>query len=159
MKYVLGIVITLAVLGVGVLLFAWSGSYNIAATKPHWGITLSFIEMLRDRSISVRSDDIGAADSDDAKLMEAAFIHYHEMCRLCHGAPDYQPEEFAKGLYPPPPKHDLRACAGRAQPSGNILDRETRHQDDGNARLRPDSQRLRIVWTRCADDGDSAKVS
>jgi hypothetical protein len=103
MKCVLGIVIALAVLGVGVLLFSWSGIYNISATKPHWGITLSFIEMLRDRSISVRSDDFSELDLDNAKLMEAAFIHYHEMCRLCHGAPDYQPEEFAKGLYPPPP--------------------------------------------------------
>lgn len=103
MKYVLCIVIALAVLGAGVMSFVWSGIYNISATKPHWGITLSFIEMLRDRSISVRSDDVGEPDSDDAKLMEAAFTHYHEMCRLCHGAPGYQPEEFAKGLYPQPP--------------------------------------------------------
>jgi hypothetical protein len=103
MKYVLGIVMTLAVLGVGVLLFAWSGIYNIAATKPHWGITLSLIEMLRDRSISVRSDDVSESDLDNAKLMEAALIHYHEMCRFCHGAPGYQPKEFAKGLYPHPP--------------------------------------------------------
>lgn len=103
MKYTLTIIITLAVVGVGALLFAWFGIYNIAATKPHWGITLSFIETLRDRSISVRSDDIRVPDLDDAKFMEAAFTHYHEMCRLCHGAPDYQPEEFAKGLYPNPP--------------------------------------------------------
>lgn len=103
MKYVLAIVITLAVLVVGALLFVWSGIYNIAATKPHWGITLSFIETLRNRSISARSDDVSEMNLDDAKLIEAAFIHYHEMCRLCHGAPGYQPEEFAKGLYPQPP--------------------------------------------------------
>lgn len=103
MKYVRGIVITLAVLGVGVLLFAWSGIYNIAATKPHWAITLSFIEMLRDRSISARSDDVSEPTSNDTELMEAAFPHYHGMCRLCHGAPGFQPEEFAKGLYPQPP--------------------------------------------------------
>jgi len=40
---------------------------------------------------------------NDAKLKEAAFPHYHEMCRLCHGAPSYAPEEFSKGLYPAPP--------------------------------------------------------
>jgi len=103
MKYALTVIITLAVVGVGALLFAWSGSYNIAAIKPHWGITLSFIELFRDRSIAVRSDDIRVPDVDDAESKEAAISHYHEMCRLCHGAPDYQPEEFAKGLYPPPP--------------------------------------------------------
>jgi len=35
MKYVLGVFLTLAVLGGGALLYAWSGIYNIAATKPH----------------------------------------------------------------------------------------------------------------------------
>lgn len=103
MKYTLTIIITLAVVGVGALLFAWSGIYNIAATKPHWGITLSFIEMLRDRSISVRSDDIRVPNLDDDEFGEAAISHYHDMCRLCHGAPGHPPEEFAKDLYPDPP--------------------------------------------------------
>jgi hypothetical protein len=102
MKYVLTIVIAGAVVGAGILLYAWSGIYNIAATKPHWGITFSFIEMLRDRSIKVRSDDIKTPNLDAPKLMEATFSHYHEMCRFCHGAPEYPPVEFAKGFYPPP---------------------------------------------------------
>ena len=38
MKYLLTIVIVLAVLIVGALLYVWSGSYNIAATEPHWGL-------------------------------------------------------------------------------------------------------------------------
>jgi len=103
MKYVLTVVIVLAVWAVGAFLFAWSGIYNIAATKPHWNITLSFIQMLRDRSIEVHSEDIQAPNLDDPKLEEAVFSHYHGMCRLCHGAPEYEPEEFAKGLYPSPP--------------------------------------------------------
>lgn len=103
MKYVLTVVIVLAILVVGAFLFAWSGIYNIAATAPHWDITLSFIEMLRDRSIAVRSDNIQAPNLSDPKLEEAAFSHYHGMCRLCHGAPEYEREEFAKGLYPSPP--------------------------------------------------------
>jgi mono/diheme cytochrome c family protein len=103
MKYVLSIVTIVAVLVVGALLFSWFGIYNIAATQPHWYITSSFVSMLRDRSISVRSDDIRAPDLDDPKLEQTAFSHYHAMCRLCHGAPEYPPEEFAIGLYPSPP--------------------------------------------------------
>lgn len=103
MKYVLTVIIVLLVLTAGGLLFAWSGVYNIAATEPHWPLTKSFIELLRDRSIEVHSDDISPPNLNDMKLKEAAFSHYHGMCRLCHGAPDYQPEEFAKGLYPQPP--------------------------------------------------------
>ncbi len=104
MKYALTITIVLVALLVGAVLFAWSGIYNIAATRSHWGVTLSFIETLRDRSISVRSDDIRTPNMDNQKLKEAAFSHYHEMCRLCHGAPGYPPEEFSEGLYPAPPK-------------------------------------------------------
>lgn len=40
---------------------------------------------------------------NDPKLKLTAFSHYHVTCRLCHGAPEYEPEEFAKGLYPAPP--------------------------------------------------------
>jgi len=103
MKYVLTVAIIVAVLGVGALLYAWSGIYNIAATKPHWAVTLSFIQALRDRSIAVRSDDIRTPNLDDDKLKQAAFSHYHGMCRFCHGAPEYPPKEFAEGLYPAPP--------------------------------------------------------
>lgn len=95
--------IVLIVLVLGAFLYAWSGLYNISATEPHWAITSSFVEMLRDRSIHAHSDGVQAPDLSDPKLKEAAFSHYHEMCRLCHGAPQYAPEEFAKGLYPAPP--------------------------------------------------------
>ena len=103
MKYTLTIILTLAVIGGGALLFARSGIYNIAATEPHWPITLYFIETLRDRSISANSKDIRVPEAQNAELKEAAFSHYHEMCRLCHGAPGYPAKEFAGGLYPAPP--------------------------------------------------------
>ena len=103
MKYVLTIAIVFAVLIVGALLYVWSGSYNIAATVPHWSITSSLIDTLKDRSIEVHSTDIQSPNLDDPKLKEQAFPHYHEMCRLCHGAPGYSPQEFATGLYPSPP--------------------------------------------------------
>lgn len=103
MKYISTVVILLALMGLGAIIYAWSGVYNIAATAPHRGITSSFIEILRDRSIAARSDDIQAPDPDDSKAREAGFPHYHGMCRLCHGAPGFQREEFAEGLYPSPP--------------------------------------------------------
>ena len=104
MKYLLTIVITLAVLAGGALYYAWSGMYNIAATEPHWTVTSSLIRILRDRSIEVHSKGIQAPNLNDPKLKQIAFPHYHDMCRFCHGAPGYSPEEFALGLYPFPPK-------------------------------------------------------
>ena len=35
-----------------------------------------------------------------------SFAHFHETCRLCHGAPGYDRAEFAEGLYPSPPQLD-----------------------------------------------------
>ena len=103
MKYFLTIVIALAVLAGAALYYAWSGMYNIAATEPHWAVTASFIEMLRNRSIKVHSEGTQAPDLDDPKLKQIAFPHYHDMCRLCHGAPGYKSDDFSWGLYPGPP--------------------------------------------------------
>jgi mono/diheme cytochrome c family protein len=103
MKYALTVAVVLAALGIGAILFAWSGIYNIAATEPHWDVTTSFIQALRDRSIASRSSDIHPPELDDPQYRKAAFSHYHGMCRLCHGAPGYPPNEFARGLYPGPP--------------------------------------------------------
>lgn len=103
MKYLLTLIIFIIVLGLGGMLFAWSGFYNIAATEPHWDLTVSFIQVLRDRSIDARSEAISVPDQDASILKEAAFPHYHGMCRLCHGAPGGKTNEFARGLNPLPP--------------------------------------------------------
>jgi mono/diheme cytochrome c family protein len=107
LKYFLTAAILVVVLGLGAILYAWSGVYSIAATEPHWAATSSFISMVRDRSIAVRSDSIDVPDMDDPQYRQAAFSHYHGMCRLCHGAPGYPVNEFARGLYPAPP--DMRS--------------------------------------------------
>ena len=103
MKCILAIVLAGVILILGAFLFVWSGFYNIAATRPHYALTFSMIGMLRERSIEVHSDEIKVPDLKNAALKEKAVIHYHEMCRLCHGAPGYPPEEFSEGLYPSPP--------------------------------------------------------
>ncbi len=103
MKHLIAVVIVLAAIAAGGLLFAWSGVYDIAATKPHWSVTLSFIEMLKDRSIETHSRDVQVPELSETKHEASAFPHYHEMCQLCHGAPGIHREEFAKGLYPSPP--------------------------------------------------------
>jgi len=109
MKYLLTIAIAVVVVGVGALLYAWSGSYNIAATEPHWKVTTSLIDMLRDRSVAVHSEGVQAPNLDDPRYLRAAAPHYHGMCRLCHGAPGARTNEFAKGLYPSPPDLTSRA--------------------------------------------------
>lgn len=71
---------------------------------PYWKVTSKFIEILRDRSIVSHSQDIRMPDLDRAELQRHAMPHYQEMCRYCHGVPEYAPKEFASGLYPSPPE-------------------------------------------------------
>jgi hypothetical protein len=97
------IIVCLLVLALAAAVFVVSGIYNIAATDPHWGITSTIIEVAKERSIEVRSDDIQVPDLDGKDYIKGAVTHYHGMCRLCHGAPGYDPEEFAEGFYPAPP--------------------------------------------------------
>jgi hypothetical protein len=103
MKAVQTIALCFVVLVLIAIAFVWSGMYDISATTPHWGITSHIIEIVRERSIDVRSDKIQVPNLNDAKYLKSAISHYHGMCRLCHGAPGYDPEEFVEGLYPVPP--------------------------------------------------------
>jgi mono/diheme cytochrome c family protein len=105
LAWVLIIICLLAAAG-GVYLF--SGYYDISATRLHWKTTLWIINEIRERSVEYHSKAIKPHDLKDPKLLKVGVKHYHEMCRLCHGAPGHEMEEFAKGLYPKPPKLALK---------------------------------------------------
>jgi hypothetical protein len=102
-----GTVIVLILLAGAFLLL--SGLYNVAADVPHWKITFNILDEARDISISRHSRDIDTKLPVDQSAMEVGFEHYHKMCRLCHGAPGIDRNEFAEGLYPYPPSLDSLA--------------------------------------------------
>src|SRR4030042_189687 len=87
----------------GVALYIWSGSYNIAANVPHWGITHWFLEKVREQSITTHSGGITLPPLKDPKLVDVGFKNYHAICLSCHNAPGYSRTEIAKGLNPNPP--------------------------------------------------------
>ncbi len=103
MKYILSIIVVAIFLIVAVAIFVWSGRYNVAATVPHWDITVWLMKEMVNRSIKFHSRGIQPPPSKDPKLVSIGFREFHAMCRLCHGAPSYPPSEFAQGLYPKPP--------------------------------------------------------
>jgi mono/diheme cytochrome c family protein len=97
------ILLTLAFL-FGVSLFLWSGVYNIAANDEHWAITNKLIEILRERSIEVRAEEIATPDDlNDASRIVSGAANYKEMCSACHLAPGTEITELHQGLYPQPP--------------------------------------------------------
>jgi hypothetical protein len=87
----------------GGIAFIYSGIYNVAATEPHWSVTSWVLEEARERSVAFHSKGMEPPALNDPKLLEKRLVHFHEMCRLCHGAPGYSRLEFAHGLNPNAP--------------------------------------------------------
>lgn len=100
----IGIVIiaVLAVFG-GVIFYIGAGGYDIGADTPHWEITRKVMEVVRNRSIAVRANQIELPDLEDEQLVLKGAGQYAAMCVNCHLAPEQTDSEIRPGLYPKPP--------------------------------------------------------
>jgi len=115
MKKSIVVVLSLLILIVGAAAaFVASGSYDIAADRPHWALTENVIEAVRDRSIARHAEGIAVPDLDDPARIKRGAEHYAEMCTSCHLAPGMEGTELREGLYPQPPdlsKHGVHDAA------------------------------------------------
>ena len=103
MKILLGVVLTLAVLLVGSVIFIYSGWYNVSAMNEESGISEWVLTTTMDNSVESRSKNISVPDLNDPLMIKEGFEHYNEMCVSCHGAPGKEETELSKGLNPPVP--------------------------------------------------------
>jgi cytochrome c553 len=103
MTFIKAVLLVLAVAIVAGALIVASGVYHVGADTPHWGITASFIETLRNRSIETHARGISVPDLNDPKLLADGAEHYAAMCTGCHLAPGVKDSELRTGLYPMPP--------------------------------------------------------
>ncbi len=83
--------------------FIWFGVYNIAATEKHWDATTALLEVVRDRSISSRSQGLIVPELGSSERVARAAPNYEAMCAKCHLAPGIEKSELYEGLYPQPP--------------------------------------------------------
>jgi mono/diheme cytochrome c family protein len=84
-------------------LFVWFGGYNVAATDEHWPITTELLEVVRERSIQVRSESLVQPDPVSSQHLARGAEDYAAMCVQCHLAPGQEATELHRGLYPRPP--------------------------------------------------------
>jgi len=103
-KKLLGVAILacVAVL-LGIVLYVGAGGYDIGADTPHWDMTRKVMEVVRDRSIAVRANQIEVPDLRDEQLVLKGAGQYAAMCVNCHLAPEQSDSEIRPGLYPKPP--------------------------------------------------------
>lgn len=103
MKTIKTVLITLASLVVLILLYIYSGIFNPGALKPHTSLTRWMINKTKHVSIERRSKKVEVPDLTDTTLIQTGFVHYNEMCVVCHSAPGLKTSEIARGLYPHAP--------------------------------------------------------
>jgi len=103
MKLSVRLLLAVLILVVFAIAFIYSGIYNIGADDPHYRLVHSTLEVVRERSIETRSDEIKVPDLDDAMRIRSGAGNYHAMCTGCHLTPGMPPTELSKGLYPSPP--------------------------------------------------------
>jgi mono/diheme cytochrome c family protein len=91
------------ILGLGGLL-VYAGAYNIAADVPHTAPVLSFVNLVRQRSIAVRAAGIVVpTDLAYPTRIAVGAGMYNEMCSGCHLGPGTERTEISLGLYPRAP--------------------------------------------------------
>jgi cytochrome c553 len=87
----------------GVLLVAWLGLYNVAASAGHWPIVDAFLRFGMENSVKARASDMPPPKLDDIDLIRLGAGHFHGGCAYCHGAPGSPISPVAESMLPPPP--------------------------------------------------------
>ena len=88
----------------GIVGFAKSGVYNVAADVPHTRPVTALLDTLRERSIARRAADIQVpGDLADPERVRRGAGNYDAMCVACHLRPGQDSSELSRGLYPAPP--------------------------------------------------------
>jgi cytochrome c553 len=84
-------------------LLAWSGVYNVAASRGHWAIVEWFLAFGMRNSVELRAMVIKTPPLDSPDLIRLGAGHFHGGCAFCHGAPGIPVSPIAHHMLPPPP--------------------------------------------------------
>jgi len=102
--YVIAGGVGVALLGaVGLGVFVASGSYDIAAMRPHTQPVRSMLKFFQRRAIVLHARGIAVPMLDDPALVRRGVTLYREHCVICHGAPGEGRQRIGIGLNPNPP--------------------------------------------------------
>lgn len=110
--------ILLAVAAAVGFLFAWSGLYNVAASRKHFAVTTELLEFVLRNSIETWSAGIDSPPLDDPALAERGAGHFAGFCAPCHGAPGQPANVVVRQMLPAPPAY---AAAVRAWESPELF--------------------------------------
>jgi cytochrome c553 len=88
---------------VGALVVAWSGIYNVAASRGHMPFFEWFLEFGMRHSVARNAANIEAPNLDKPDLVRLGAGHFYRGCAFCHGAPGVPVNPVAEQMLPVPP--------------------------------------------------------
>jgi mono/diheme cytochrome c family protein len=92
-----------AILGLGAIAFAYSGLFEVEASKPHswlidWTTKTTMTHSVRRHAIGIEAP----ATASSEQVIDG-FCQFEKHCVACHGAPAVPRESWANGMTPDPP--------------------------------------------------------
>ena len=102
MKFILGIVVGIILVGVGAYLYFSIGLAPVATTDPAISFEKKLANMALHARIEKEMPKSVPVPSDDSTFMAGAQV-YREDCAVCHGLPGQEQSAIAKGMFPKPP--------------------------------------------------------
>ncbi len=102
-KFILGILVGLAIVPVGVYVYLRAGMAPVATSAP----PLPFEKRLTKMALNARIDKEAPKDppiaADESNLLAGAMV-YQVNCAVCHGFPNQPRSAIQKGMFPKPPE-------------------------------------------------------
>lgn len=97
------IAITLAILPVAALLFAWIGFFNVGASSGHWKITDWFLHFAMRSAVRTYALAVEVPEKLPRHAIQPAAGHFARGCAICHGAPGEPRSPAVLRMLPQPP--------------------------------------------------------
>ncbi|HET8819149.1 MAG TPA: c-type cytochrome [Xanthomonadaceae bacterium] len=97
------VVVVVALLGIGGLVFVAAGLMPIAASEGHWAVTRALLQFTMRSSVRTRTMSLDAPPLDDPGLVLKGAGHYAGGCLPCHGAPGEPRSLVVRHMTPEPP--------------------------------------------------------
>jgi len=119
MKFLAGFLTCLILMAVGAAAVAFTGSFDVSASRPPGTLEKRLAGFALDHSVARRAPKVDNPQGKSPDAVRGGMAHYKEMCVFCHGAPGVDASEAGEGLNPPAP--DLTGRKTQARTDGEIF--------------------------------------
>ncbi|MGI8889467.1 MAG: c-type cytochrome [Chthoniobacterales bacterium] len=102
-KFFLGIVVGVCLLGAGVYLLITGGAVSMATSGKPFPMERKLAHQAINASIGVHDQDTALVEADETNLLAGAQSYLANGCTNCHGQPNKSEASMGKRLYPHAP--------------------------------------------------------